>query len=32
VFTGSDLYFAIGDSGAHLSQGDETNELTCQPQ
>jgi hypothetical protein len=32
VFTGADLYFAIGDSGAHLSQGDETNELTCQPQ
>lgn len=32
VFTGADLYFAIGDNGAHLSQGDETNELTCQPQ
>lgn len=32
VFTGADLYFAIGDSGAHLSRGDESNELTCQPQ
>ena len=32
VFTGADVYFAIGDSGAHLSQGDESNELTCQPQ
>jgi hypothetical protein len=32
VFTGADLYFAIGDSGAHLSQGDRTNELGCQPQ
>lgn len=32
VFTGGELYFAIGDSGAHLSRGDETNELTCQPQ
>ena len=32
VFTGADLYFAIGDSGAHLSQGAETNELSCQPQ
>lgn len=32
VFTGDELYFAIGDSGAHLSRGDETNELTCQPQ
>jgi hypothetical protein len=32
VFTGADLYFAIGDSGAHLSQGDRTNELGCQAQ
>lgn len=32
VFTGGGLYFAIGDSGAHLSHGDETNELSCQPQ
>jgi hypothetical protein len=32
VFTGANLYFAIGDSGAHLSQGDRTNELDCQPQ
>ncbi|MCJ0825749.1 hypothetical protein MQC88_07240 [Luteimonas sp. 50] len=32
VFTGGELYFAIGDSGAHLSRGDETNELTCRPQ
>lgn len=32
VFTGADLYFAIGDSGAYLTQGDRTNELTCQPQ
>ena len=32
VFTGANLYFAIGDNGAHLSQGDQTNELACQPQ
>ena len=32
VFTGADLYFAVGDSGAYLTQGDRTNELTCRPQ
>ncbi|MFC7300857.1 hypothetical protein [Cognatiluteimonas weifangensis] len=32
VFTGADLYFAIGDNGAYLTQGDRTNELTCRPQ
>lgn len=32
VFTGSSLYFTIGDRGAHLSQQDETNELACKPQ
>ena len=30
VFTGSSLYFTIGDRGAHLSQQDETNELACE--
>lgn len=29
VFTGDSLYFSVGDSGAHLSQGDQTNELAC---
>ena len=31
TFTGGSLYFAIGETDAHLSQGDETNELACNP-
>ena len=31
TFTGGSLYFAIGETAAHLSQGDETNELACSP-
>ena len=31
VFTGGSLYFSVGDSNAHLSQGDQTNELACKP-
>lgn len=31
TFTGGSLYFAIGETDAHLSQGDETNELACSP-
>ena len=29
VFTGGSLYFSVGETGAFLSQGDETNELAC---
>lgn len=32
IFAGSSLYFTVGDEQAHLSQGDETNELVCSPQ
>lgn len=31
VFTGGSLYFSVGDDNAHLSQGDQTNELVCEP-
>lgn len=31
TFTGGSLYFTIGETAAHLSQGDETNELACSP-
>jgi len=31
VFTGGSLFFSVGDADAHLSQGDQTNELTCEP-
>lgn len=31
VFTGGSLFFSIGDADAHLSQGDQTNELSCRP-
>ena len=31
VFTGDSLFFSIGDADAHLSQGDQTSELSCRP-
>jgi membrane-bound inhibitor of C-type lysozyme len=31
VFTGGSLFFSIGDDKAHLSQGDQANELSCEP-
>ena len=31
VFTGDSLFFSVGDAEAHLSQGDQTNELSCRP-
>lgn len=31
VFTGDTLFFSIDDAGAHLSHGDQTNELSCRP-
>lgn len=32
IFAGNSLYFTVGDEQAHLSQGDEINELVCSPQ
>ena len=31
VFSGDTLFFSIEDTGARLSQGDQANELTCNP-
>ena len=31
VFTGDSLFFSVGDAEAHLSQGDQTSELSCRP-